>query len=98
MECFYKYSDFSAAAHREAFTDTAANLAELGLEAVREISALSPFGSENVNPIILLQDIIIKEVYPIASGTGTRLVLGDGSVSISAVSFGVPQDEYSELI
>lgn len=70
--------------------DLAIQLDKLGLEAVRGLSALAPFGSGNPMPQFLLENAVIDGIYPVSDGRHCRLRLRQGNTSFYTAYFGMP--------
>ncbi|MDL2293247.1 single-stranded-DNA-specific exonuclease RecJ [Ruminococcaceae bacterium OttesenSCG-928-D13] len=68
--------------------DAAARLEDLSVDEVRGLDLLSPCGSGNPSPKILLEGVQIDAVYPVSEGKHCRVRLRQGGHTIYAVQFG----------
>lgn len=62
--------------------------AETGVEEVRQLSLLAPFGSGNPAPTFLAKDLHIEAVYPVSEGRHVRLRFAAEGAAFQAVLFG----------
>ena len=67
---------------------------ELTCAAVEELEYLKPFGSENPQPIFVLENVFLENIYPIGEGKHTRFKLSSGNDSIYAVAFGRTKESF----
>ncbi len=68
--------------------DVCVPLADLSVDAVRELERLAPCGSGNPAPRFLLDGVQIDAVYPLSEGKHTRLRFTKGGAGLYAVLFG----------
>ncbi len=76
--------------------DAVVTLEELTLENVRELGRLAPFGRENPNPVLLVQDAIVDGVWAMgAEGRHSRVRLRQGGHTLFASLFGVAPQKFA---
>ena len=69
--------------------DASLTLGMADMKLAEELSYLEPFGVSNPTPQFMISDLTILSIFPIGGGKHTKLVLGDGLLSIQGVCFGV---------
>ena len=76
--------------------DACVTLDELTLEQVQDLQRLAPFGRENPNPVLLVQDAVVDGVWPMgAEGRHTRVRLRQGRQTLFASLFSVPPQKFA---
>ena len=70
------------------------NLKEAGLDTIKEISLLEPFGAGNPSPVFMASCLQISSIYPISNNRHLKLVLTEGKNKISALYFGMNTDKF----
>ncbi len=60
---------------------------QLTLPLVRELHLLEPFGTGNPMPLFVIQNAFVLECTGVRQGKHTRLVIGEGSMRITAMCF-----------
>ena len=69
--------------------DACLTLGAANMKLADELAYLEPFGVANPTPQFMISDLKILSIFPIGGGKHTKLVLGDGLLSIQGVCFGV---------
>ena len=69
--------------------DAVISLPMANIKLCEELSQLEPFGVSNPTPQFMIRDLKIHSIFAIGGGKHTKLVLGDGNISIQGVCFGV---------
>ena len=69
--------------------DAVISLPMANIKLCEELSALEPFGVANPTPQFMIRDLKIQSIFAIGGGKHTKLVLGDGALSVQGVCFGV---------
>jgi single-stranded-DNA-specific exonuclease len=67
---------------------------ELNLQNIKRLDLLEPFGAENQPPLFLLKEAKLMGIQPVSEGKHLRLKLDFGSVSVSAMYFGVSPQRF----
>jgi len=60
---------------------------ELTVEAIRELSILEPFGTDNQQPLFILPKAKLLEIIPVSEGKHLRLKLQFGTLTMTAMCF-----------
>jgi single-stranded-DNA-specific exonuclease len=70
--------------------DARVSLSDLDVSLVSHLARLDPFGEGNPEPLVVLEEVILKQVVYLSSGAGVRVLLGSrqGYESVSALAFG----------
>ncbi len=62
---------------------------DIKISQAREIKQLEPFGLQNPDPLLMLEDAVIESIIPVFAGKHTKLVVSDGADSrVNAIMFG----------
>ena len=69
--------------------DAIISLPMANIKLCEELSYLEPFGVANPAPQFMIRDLKIQSIFAIGGGKHTKLVLGDGALSVQGVCFGV---------
>ena len=74
--------------------DAVADIAELTVPTVQELSRLAPFGSGNPVPVFLLQNAAVDGIWPLGSeGRHCRIRLRQGGAACFVSLFGTAPDD-----
>ncbi len=68
---------------------------DITVENAKQIQSLEPFGLQNPVPVFCIRNAKIKEIYSIGEGKHTKLILEQNGICVTAVYFGMPQEEFS---
>lgn len=72
--------------------DAVVSPAHLTVEDVRGLSVLEPFGQDNSEPLFLVVNAVVADIYPLKNGEHTKLRLNIGGKFFSALMFGMHTD------
>lgn len=75
--------------------DCIAQISEINVESVRQISCLAPFGNGNPNPLFMIENLQIAGIYPISDGKHLRLKLKNGNNFLQGVIFNLSLSEFA---
>ena len=78
--------------------DAELSVSEMTMELAKELSYLEPFGTGNPVPTFVLRGVVVNEMVPISGGKHTKLLVGDGGVSLQAMCFGMPSSSLDLLV
>ena len=62
---------------------------DISMKLAQDLQRLEPFGTGNATPVFVVSDVLVKEVNPITGGKHTKLVVGQGRTSLTAMCFSV---------
>lgn len=72
-----------------------ARFSDLTAKGIEEILKLEPFGLSNPQPLLILRDAVIKDIFPLSMGKHVRFrLVGRERQSVSAVYFGMSADSF----
>ena len=78
--------------------DCALTCADITMALAEELRMLEPYGVGNPVPAFVMRDCHILECVPISGGKHTRLVLGDGTYSFTAMCFSRSQAQMNLFV
>ena len=78
--------------------DCALTCADITMALAEELRMLEPYGVGNPVPAFVLRDVHILECVPISGGKHTRLVVGDGTYSFTAMCFSRSQAQMNLFV
>lgn len=67
---------------------------ELGLEQIRELSVLEPFGAANQVPLFCIKKAVLRGISPVSENRHLRLKMQYGGMEITAMYFGMSTDRF----
>lgn len=78
--------------------DEEAQLKNINLETVKELSLLEPYGEANKVPLFLIKNLKIQSIRTLSEGKHLKVRLGQDSYMIDAIGFGVGEWAENYLI
>lgn len=60
---------------------------EINLQLAQQLQQLEPYGVGNPMPTFVMRDVCVNEVSSISEGKHTRIILGDGTKTVTAMYF-----------
>lgn len=70
------------------------NPAVLSVEMVESFEILEPYGAGNPSPVFGLYNLTLSGIYPVSGGKHLRLVFKRGNCELSAMYFGITQEQF----
>lgn len=70
------------------------NPAVLSVEMVESLEILEPYGAGNPSPVFGLYNLTLSGIYPVSGGKHLRLVFKRGNCELSAMYFGITQEQF----
>ena len=77
----------------KAEADCEVDIEELNMSFATEILRLEPFGIGNASPQFVMKDVTVKRITHIGGGKHTKLTLQKKGICVSAIYFGVGENE-----
>lgn len=68
--------------------DAVVSVAQLSMELAEELSGLAPFGRGNPTVVLMLEDVVLRDVRPMGEGKHARFRFESDGVHARAVAFG----------
>ena len=74
--------------------DCEVDFCDVSLSLAKSLQMLEPYGVGNPVPTFMLSNIAVHEISGVSDGKHTRLVIGNGKHTVSAIHFSSPVSEY----
>ena len=74
-------------------TDFEIDFSDISVSLAEEIRILEPYGVDNPVPVFVLRGITVNEISGVSEGRHTKLTLGDGRRTVSAMYFSISPNE-----
>jgi single-stranded-DNA-specific exonuclease len=68
--------------------DAVVSVGQLGMELAEELPGLAPFGRGNPTVVLMLEDVVLRDVRPMGQGKHARFTIESDGVHARAVAFG----------
>ena len=86
--CQYARDTFSSQPYENTIeADFRLKLSDISMKLAQDLKRLEPFGAGNPAPMFALNDVLVKEVISISAGKHSKIILGDGRTSFTAMCF-----------
>ncbi|MBQ7821109.1 MAG: single-stranded-DNA-specific exonuclease RecJ [Clostridia bacterium] len=86
----FEYSE----AEQKLYADASVELGELDEELARELYLLEPYGQANPSPQFMIENVKIRELYPLKEGKHVKLTASDGTNTLTALWFGKKYSDF----
>ncbi|MEG3030392.1 MAG: single-stranded-DNA-specific exonuclease RecJ [Oscillospiraceae bacterium] len=77
------------------FIDCQVELDEIDENSVAQISLLAPFGNGNQNPLFMMKEVQLVQIYPVSDGKHIRLKVKNSKGSLQGIMFNVSPQEFA---
>ncbi len=74
--------------------DCEVNFSDVSISLAKSLQMLEPYGVGNPVPLFMLSNVSLFELSGVSEGKHTKLVIGNGKQTVSAIHFSSPVSEY----